>query len=83
MNEVSANHFRQNLKSEVDRVIESHEVLRIRRQRGGDFVVLSAEDWCAVEETLFLNQQPGLVTSHHQAAAEPLADGTRLEDLDW
>jgi len=83
MNEVSANHFRQNLKSEVDRVIESHEVLRIRRQRGGDFVVVSAEDWHAVEETLFLNQQPGLVTSIHQAAAEPLEDGTRLEDLDW
>jgi hypothetical protein len=32
---------------------------------------------------LALNQVPGLVESLHRAAAEPLADGTPLEELDW
>jgi len=50
---------------------------------GEDFVVLDAEDWRAIEETLYLHQVPGLVESIHRAAAEPLEEGTRLEDLDW
>ena len=83
MDEVSANEFRAHLKTEVDKVVEGHRVLRVRRRRGGDFVVLSAEDWSAIEETLFLNRVPGLVESVHEAAAEPLEKGTKLQDLDW
>ena len=83
MKEVSAHRFRQNLKTEVDKVIEEHDVLRVTRRRGGDFVVLAADDWSAVEETLYLNRVPGLVESLRRAAEEPLEDGTRLEDLEW
>ena len=83
MDEVSANEFRANLKNNVDRVVEDHTVLRVRRRRGGDFVVLSAEDWRAIEETLFLNRVPDLVESIHAAATEPLSEGTKLEDLEW
>lgn len=82
-NEVSAYNFRRNLKTEVDRVVEDHTVLRVKRRRGGDFVVLSAEDWSAIEETLYLNKVPGLAESIHQAAAEPLNEGVRVEDLEW
>jgi prevent-host-death family protein len=83
MTEVSANRFRQHLKHEVDRAIAEHRPIRVRRRRGGDFVVLGAEDWRAIEATLALNQVPGLVDSIHRAAAEPLADGTPLAELDW
>jgi len=83
MKETTANHFRENLKSEVDRVVQSHEVLRVTRRRGGDFVVLSADDWEAVAETLYLNQFPGMVESIENAAAEPIEEGTPLQDLDW
>ncbi len=83
MKEVSAHRFRQNLKTEVDKVIEEHDVLRVTRRRGGDFVVLAADDWSAVEETLYLNRVPELVESLRRAAEEPLENGTRLEDLEW
>jgi len=83
MNEVSANEFRAHLKREVDRVVEDRRVLRVKRRHGEDFVVVAADDWSAIEETLFLNRVPGLVESVHEAATESLDDGERLQDLDW
>ncbi|RLL54030.1 type II toxin-antitoxin system Phd/YefM family antitoxin [Mariprofundus sp. EBB-1] len=82
MIETSANEFRQTLKAKVDDCINNHDVLKVRRRHGGDFVVLGADDWRAVEETLYLNQFSGLVDSIHQANDEPLSEGTSLENLD-
>lgn len=82
MLETTANEFRQTLKAKVDECINNHDVLRVKRRHGGDFVVIGEEDWRAVEETLYLNQFAGLVDSIHQAAAEPVSEGTALEDLD-
>lgn len=83
MNEITANRFRDKLKTEVDRAIREHRPLRVTRRRGGDFVVLSAEDWSTIEETLYLNRVPGLVKSIKRAAKEPIAKGTALTDLTW
>jgi PHD/YefM family antitoxin component YafN of YafNO toxin-antitoxin module len=82
IHEVSARPFSENLDREVEKVAPNHEILRVRRD-GGDIVVLSADDWRSVEETLYLNKVPGLVESIHEAAREPLEEGTRVEDLDW
>lgn len=83
MNEVTANFFREHLKAAVDEVVSNHDVLRVTRRRGGDFVVISADDWEAIAETLHLNQVPGLVDSIQEAAKEALERGTKLEELDW
>lgn len=83
MDEVTANHFRKHLKSGVDETIREHKVLRIKRRNGEDFVVLGAENWRTIKETLYLNQTPGLVDSIHKAAEEPLEGGTSLEKLKW
>jgi len=82
MLETTANEFRQSLKAKVDDCINNHDVLRVRRRNGEDFVVLGEEDWRAVEETLYLNQFPGLVDSIHRAADEPISEGTMLENID-
>ncbi len=83
MQETTANLFRQNLKSEVDRCIDNHELLRVTRRSGENFIVLSESDWKAIEETLYLNQVPGLVDSINFAANESLDEGTKAEDIDW
>lgn len=83
MTEVTITEFRKRLNKQVDRCADSHEVLKVLRREGQDFVVLSAADWAAVEETLHLNQIPGMVESVHAAHAEPLAKGTPLEKLGW
>lgn len=83
MQETTANLFRQNLKSEVDRCIDNHDILRVTRRTGENFVVLGESDWRSIEETLHLNKVPGLVESIHAAAAEPLSEGISTKDLDW
>lgn len=83
MKETTANEFRKTLKSAVDNCIINHEVLRVLRRNGENFIVIGEDDWRAIEETLYLNQFPGLVASIHEAAAEPMEEGTPLEKIDW
>jgi antitoxin YefM len=82
MNETTTNEFRKRLKHYVDISILNHDVLRIKRRNGENFVVLGEKDWKAIEETLYLNQFPGLVESIKDSAKEPLDEGTSLEELD-
>ncbi len=70
MNEVTTNYFREHLKATVDDVVANHDVLRVTRRNGGDFVVVSADDWQAIAETLRLNQVQGLVDSIQEAAKQ-------------
>lgn len=60
-----------------------HEALHVTQADGNDFVILSASDWRAIEETIYLNRIPDMAESIKAAAAEPLEQGTRLEELDW
>ena len=83
MEETTANEFRKKLKHYADQSILNHEVLRVKRRNGENFVILGEKDWKAIEETLYLNQFQGLVKSIHETAKEPLEDGTPIEDLDW
>lgn len=54
MLELSVNKFRANLKDFVDKAIKDHQVIRINRRSGKDFIVLSAEDWEREQETLYV-----------------------------
>lgn len=83
MNEMTANYFREHLMAAVDEVVGNHDTLRVTRRNGDDFVVIGADDWEAITETVHLNQVPGLVSSIQDAAQEPLELGTKLEDLEW
>ncbi len=83
MLETTANEFRKTLKEKVETCIRNHEILKVRQKSGVNFIVLGEEDWCAIEETLYLNHVPGLVKSIHSAATEPPAEGTPLHEIDW
>jgi len=75
----TADYLHQHLQQEVDLCIESNEVLHVKRQEG-DFVIIGAEDWRAIEETLFLKKVPGLVESILRADQEPLEQGVPIEE---
>ncbi|MCX6256997.1 MAG: type II toxin-antitoxin system Phd/YefM family antitoxin [Bacteroidia bacterium] len=61
MIELSVNNFRANLKSFVDKVIDEHQAIRVKRRTGRDFIVISAEDWDREQETLYVLRNSSLM----------------------
>jgi len=60
MNTVTYSEARNNLKHICDLAQSSHDVTRIVR-KSGDVILLSAEDWESIEETLHLINLPGAI----------------------
>jgi len=83
MIETTVSHFKNNIKSEIQHCIDHHEVLKVKTDEGENFIVIGENNWRAIEESVYLNHIPKLVESIHEAAAEPLAEGTPLEELVW
>ncbi len=80
MTSISATEARKQLYKLLDEVAQSHEPIQITGKRGSA-VLISEDDWRAVQETLFLVSLPGMRESILEGMATP-ADG--LEDtLDW
>ena len=60
--ELSVNKFRANLKVFVDKAINEHMVIRVKRRAGRDFIVISAEDWDRDQETLYILRHKELMS---------------------
>jgi PHD/YefM family antitoxin component YafN of YafNO toxin-antitoxin module len=80
---VSVDDFKTRMEAKIDDVCTNHDVLHVLRSEGGSFVVVPEDDWKAIEETIYLNQIPGLVASIHRAAKESVEDGISMENLEW
>ena len=59
MTTLSATEARKNLYSLVDDVAESHDPVQIVGKRHSA-VLISEEDWRAIQETLYLTSVPGM-----------------------
>ena len=57
---VSYSEARNHLKRLCDQIRRSRIPARIKR-RGGDVVIVAAEDWEAIQETLYIQSIPGAV----------------------
>lgn len=80
MQTLTASEARANLYRLIDQAAESHQPIVISGKRS-NAVLISAEDWDAIQETLFLLSIPGMRESIKEGMAEP-ADACSKE-LDW
>lgn len=80
MNILTASEARANLYRLIDEAAESHEPVVISSKRNSA-VLLSAEDWSAIQETLYLLAVPGMRESIKAGVAEPLVSSAT--ELDW
>ena len=80
MTSISATEARKRLYSLLDDVAASHEPIEITGRRS-NAVLVSEDDWRAVQETLHLLSIPGMRESILEGLATPVED---LDDkLDW
>ena len=77
---VTASEARANLYRLIDETNESHQPVVISGKRSGA-VLVSAEDWSAIQETLYLLSVPGMRESIKKGMAEPLGKSAR--ELKW
>ena len=77
---LSASEARANLYRLMDQAAESHQPITIAGKRH-DAVLLSAEDWQAIQETLYLVSVPGMRDTLKEGMGEPIE--ACAKELDW
>jgi antitoxin YefM len=80
MDTISASDARTRLHNLIDETAASHTPVTITGKRN-NAVLVSAEDWSAIQETLYLLSIPGMRESIRAGMAEPLS-GSATE-LNW
>ena len=82
MNIVTASEARANLYRLIDDSAESHHPVIIKGKRN-TAVLVSSEDWAAIQETLFLTSIPGMRESILQGMNAPPGVFVKESELDW
>ncbi len=80
MQTLTASEARANLYRLMDQTAQSHEPIVISGKRN-NAVLLAADDWQAIQETLYLLSVPGMRESIKEGLAEPV--DTCAKELDW
>ncbi len=80
MQTLNASEARANLYRLIDEAAESHEPILISGKRSSA-VLISSEDWSAIQETLYLLSVPGMRESIKEGMAESLTESAK--ELDW
>jgi antitoxin YefM len=80
MTVLTASEARANLYRLIDQTAESHQPIVIAGKRSSA-VLVSAEDWQAIQETMHLLAIPGMRKSIRDGMAEPLSESARA--LKW
>lgn len=80
MTTLSASEARTKLYKLLDETAASHEPIQITGKRN-NAVLVSEDDWRAIQETLYLVSMPGMRESILKGMKEPVEKCT--EDLKW
>lgn len=80
MSDITATEARSNLYRLIDETAESHQPVVITGKRN-NAVLVSQEDWAAIQETLFLLSVPGMRESIREGMETPTSDCE--EELNW
>ena len=80
MQTLSASNARTNLYRLIDEAAASHEPLVITGKRN-NAVLVSADDWASMQETLFLLSIPNMRESLREGMSTPASDLSST--LDW
>ena len=77
---LTATEARSKLYRLIDEAASSHEPIIIKGKRASA-VLISEDDWCAIQETMYLLNIPGMRESIREGLATPIEECIR--ELDW
>ena len=77
---MSVSQVRADIYNVMDETAQTHEPILITGKRN-NVVMLSEEDWKAIEETLYLNSIPNMATSIQESMNAD--DSEFSEDIEW
>jgi antitoxin YefM len=77
---LTATEARSKLYRLIDEAASSHEPIIIKGKRGSA-VLISEDDWRAIQETMYLLNIPGMRESIREGLATPIEECT--QELDW
>lgn len=80
MTVIKATDARAKLYRLIDEVASSHEPIMISGKRA-NAVLISEDDWRAIQETLYLHSIPGMKDSIRKGMKTPVEECS--EELDW
>ena len=83
MTAISATKARENLYQLIADVNTSNSAITITNNRGKNAVILSEDDWNAVQETLYLMSVPGLTESIVEGGKEAIEDCLSEDEVEW
>jgi antitoxin YefM len=79
---ISTPEARDNLDNLINRVTETHTPIRIKG-KNSDAILISKEDWEAIQETLYLISIAGMKESIIEGLNTSIEDCTPLNQVEW
>lgn len=83
MTSISITQARSNLYQILADVNRSSEPITLTNSRGKNGVLISEDDWNAIQETLYLNSVPGLTESILASKADQNSGTIYHENEEW
>ena len=83
MTSITATAARKDIYNLIASVNENCAPVTITNNRGKNAVLVSEEEWSAIEETLYLNSIPGMAESIIEGMNTPLSECYGKDALGW
>lgn len=80
---INVTNARNKLYSLIEGVNESAEPVTIVNNKGKNAVLISEDDWHAIQETIYLNSIPGIADRIREGMEQPLSECVSEEEVDW
>jgi antitoxin YefM len=81
MDAITYSHARENLAATMNRVCEDHEPVIITRQKAQAVVMMSLDDYNAIQETAYLLRSPANAARLRASLAEAAAGNVQAHPL--
>lgn len=83
MTSISATAARKDIYNLIESVNENCAPVTITNNRGKNAVLVSEEEWSAIEETLYLNSIPGMAEKIIEGLNAPLSECYDEDAVEW